>query len=42
MYPKENIGTEVHFPKGNKSSAPLKIDVAIFDNDSWFSHYNEY
>lgn len=39
MYPKDNIGTEVYFPKGNKSAAPLKIDVAIFDDDSWFSHY---
>ena len=39
MYPKENIGTEVYFPKGNKSSAPLKIDVAIFDDDTWFDHY---
>lgn len=42
MYPKENIGTEVYFPKGNKSSAPLKIDIAIFDDDSWFSHYSNF
>jgi len=42
MYPKENIGTEVYFPKGNKSSAPLKIDAAIFDDDTWFKHYQRF
>ena len=29
---KDYIGTEIYFPKGNKSSAALKIDAAIFDN----------
>lgn len=36
---KEYIGTEVYFPKGNKSSAPLEIDAAIFDDKDWFTHY---
>lgn len=39
---KDYIGTEVHFPKGNKSSAALKMDAVIFDNKEWFKHYNNY
>lgn len=39
---KDYIGTEIHFPKGNKSSAPIKIDGAIFDDKDWFSHYQNY
>lgn len=36
---KDYIGTEVQFPKGNKSSAMIKLDGAIFDDKKWFSHY---
>ena len=39
MYAKDYIGTEVYFPKGNKSSAPIKFDGAIFDDTDWFEHY---
>lgn len=39
---KDYIGTEIHFPKGNKSSSALKIDAAIFDNKEWFEHYSNY
>lgn len=39
---KDYIGTEVHFPKGNKSSAPIKIDGAIFDDKGWFEYYKNY
>ncbi len=39
---KDFIGTEIHLPKGNKSSAPIKLDVAIFDDDKWFDHYKKY
>ena len=42
LFPKDYIGTEVQFPKGNKSSAPLKLDGAIFDNNSWFDKYKDY
>ncbi len=42
MYAKDFIGTEIHFPKGNKNSAPLKIDSAIFDDNSWFEKYEDY
>jgi type I restriction enzyme M protein len=42
LYPKDYIGAEVHFPKGNKSSAPIKIDAAIFDDPAWLDHYNAY
>lgn len=36
---RDYIGTEVQFPKGNKSSAMIKLDGAIFDDKKWFSHY---
>lgn len=42
FFTKDYIGTEVHFPKGNKSSAPLKFDAAIFDDSSWFEKYEDY
>lgn len=42
MYGKDYIGTEIHFPKGNKKSAPIKIDGAIFDDKSWFDQYKDY
>lgn len=42
LFQKDFIGTEVHFPKGNKSSAPLKLDGAIFDDISWFDKYKDY
>lgn len=42
LFPKDFIGTEVNFPKGNKSSAAIKIDAAIFDDAVWFDKYREY
>ncbi|MGL5257646.1 MAG: HsdM family class I SAM-dependent methyltransferase [Proteocatella sp.] len=42
LYTKDYIGTEIQFPKGNKSSAPLKLDAAIFDDPTWFNKYKEY
>ena len=42
LYTKDYLGTEVRFPKGNKSSAPLRLDGAIFDEKEWFDHYNNY
>lgn len=42
LYPKDYIGVEVHLPKGNKTSAPLKIDAAIFDEPTWVDHYNAF
>lgn len=42
LFTKDYIGTEVHFPKGNKSSAPLKLDGAIFDDSTWFDKYKDY
>lgn len=42
LFSKDYIGTEIHFPKGNKSSASIKIDAAIFDNKEWFEHYQNY
>ncbi len=42
LFAKDYIGTEVYFPKGNKSSAPLKLDAAIFDDITWFDKYKDY
>lgn len=42
MYAKDFIGTEVYFPKGNKSSSPIKFDGAIFDDKDWFDHYKNW
>jgi len=42
LYAKDYIGAEVRFPKGNKTSAPLKLDGAIFDDPAWLQHYNDY
>ena len=39
---KDYIGTEINFPKGNKSSAMIKLDGAIFDDKTWFKHYQEF
>src|SRR5689334_20197808 len=42
LYVKDYIGTEVRFPKGNKASAPLRLDGAIFDDPAWLQHYSDY
>jgi type I restriction enzyme M protein len=42
LYPKDYVGVEVHFPTGNKGSAALKLDAAIFDDPAWVDHYNAY
>lgn len=42
LYPKDYIGTEVSFPKGNKNSAPIKLDGAIFDDKDWFDWYKKW
>lgn len=42
LYTKDYIGAEVRFPKGNKASAPLRLDGAIFDDPAWLQHYNDY
>jgi type I restriction enzyme M protein len=42
LYAKDYVGVEVRFPKGSKTSAPLKMDGAIFDDADWLTHYNNY
>ena len=42
LFPKDFIGTEVRFPKGNKSSADIILDAAIFSDATWFDHYCNY
>ena len=42
LYKKDFLGAEIYFPKGNKNSAPIKFDGAIFDDKSWFEKYKKY
>lgn len=42
LFPKDYIGAEVWFPKGNQSSQALKLDAAIFDDPKWIDHYTEF
>ena len=42
LYQKDYLGCEVYFPKGNKNSAPIKLDGAIFDSPDWFEHYQKF
>ena len=42
LYQKDFIGSEVYFPKGNKNSAPIKFDGAIFDDAEWFETYKNW
>jgi type I restriction enzyme M protein len=42
LYPRDHIGTEIYFPKGNKSSTPIKIDAVIFDSIDWMDYYKKY
>ena len=42
LYQKDYLGAEVYFPKGNKNSAPIKLDGAIFDDPAWFENYKKY
>lgn len=42
LFSYDYIGTEIHFPKGNKNSADIKIDAAIFSDVSWFEKYKDY
>ncbi|MCE8163059.1 MAG: N-6 DNA methylase [Candidatus Moeniiplasma glomeromycotorum] len=42
LYQKDYIGCEVYFPKGNKNSAPIKLDGAIFDDPKWFEYYEKF
>lgn len=38
---KDYIGVEVNFPKGNKNSATIKLDAAIFDDKNWYEYYKK-
>ncbi len=42
LYQKDYLGCEVYFPKGNKNSAPIKLDGAIFDSPDWFEYYKKF
>ena len=42
LYQKDYMGAEVYFPKGSKTSAPIKLDGAIFDETNWFEWYTKW
>jgi type I restriction enzyme M protein len=42
LCPKDFIGVEVWFPKGNPSSRPIILDGAIFDDSNWLHHYHNF
>ena len=42
LYSKDYLGAEVQFPKGNKKSAPIKIDACIFDDKQWIDYYTRW
>lgn len=42
FFKQELILTEAHFPKGNKSSANLKVDAIIFSDKNWLTHYENW
>lgn len=42
LYSRDHIGTEIHFPKGNKGSTPIKIDAVIFNSIDWIDYYKKY
>lgn len=42
LYSKDYIGAEVYFPKGNKNSAPIKIDACVFDDKEWVDSYQKW
>src|SRR3989338_8255260 len=42
LYSKNYLGAEIYFPKGNKSSAPIKIDACIFDDKQWVDFYEKW
>lgn len=39
LYQKDYLGAEIYFPKGNKNSAPIKFDGAIFNDINWIDYY---
>lgn len=42
LYSKDYLGAEIYFPKGNKSSAPIKIDACVFDDKQWVDFYEKW
>src|SRR6266498_1030927 len=42
LIPRDYVGTEIYFPKGNIGSTPIKIDAVVFTHIDWLEHYNNY
>src|SRR4030042_1691713 len=42
LYSKDYLCAEVYLPKGNKNSAPIKLDGAIFSDLSWHDWYQRW
>jgi type I restriction enzyme M protein len=42
LFPRDHIGTEIYFPKGNINSQPIKIDAVVFSSNDWIDYYKKY
>ena len=42
LFSKDYLAAEVYFPKGNKNSAPLKIDACVFAGKQWIDSYEKW
>lgn len=42
LIPRDYIGTEIYFPKGNIGSTPIKIDAVVFSDTDWLDYYKSY
>jgi type I restriction enzyme M protein len=42
LFSKDYLGAEIYFPKGNKNSAPLKIDACVFADKNWIDSYHKW
>lgn len=42
LYSSDFMGSEIWLPKGNKNSAPIKIDACVFDTTEWRDKYDKW
>lgn len=42
LIPRDYIGAEIYFPKGNIGSTPIKIDAVVFSDTAWIDYYRLY
>lgn len=42
MFSKDYLGSSIHFPKGNKNSKDVILDIAIFATKDWYDYYKKW